>query len=319
MQRAQEVPPTSPIELARIRGRIATFLDRKDALSCMCVSRDWFHDFVPSVWHTIDFAKDAIAFATIAFATIAPEVLDKYGDLICQVLNITTEDQLESLQSANVDSLKLIEARVAISCVYHQLLSDTIRRNRGSTQSIAIHGQPPNPDTLEEQWKHVQYFLNATNAISSFHPLSESEAATRQGRTLSKLDLSHISISRESFSSLLQRCPSLQELRLHHVLLYQHKPYLILFSESKLQILVASFGQVWNADPNDTSAPSLLVHFPLLSKWCVTSMDRSVDTTSTLMSQDITRFCPLLKNIRFDQGISATASDLLSSTVIPPL
>ncbi|KAG0281533.1 hypothetical protein BGZ96_001100 [Linnemannia gamsii] len=308
-QQGHEPTTGSPLELAHIRTRVATFLDRNDALSCMRVSRDWFHDFAPSVWHTIDFSKDANA-----FAAVAPDILDKYGDLISQVLNITTEAQLESLQSTNVDSLRLLQAQGNISCLYHQLLSDVIRRNTGSLQSIAIHIRPPCPDILTEQWKHDYYFLNATDAISSFYSLSKREASAGQGRTLLTLDLSYISISRESFSSLLQRCPSLEELKLHQVLLCQHKPFLRLFIGSKLRYLVTSFGQVWNADPNDTSAPCLLAHFPLLKEWSVTSMDRSEDITSTVMSQDITQFCPLLKNIRFDQGDPATATDLLSST-----
>jgi hypothetical protein len=275
----------------------------------MLVSRDWLLDFAPSVWHTIDFSKDANT-----FATVAPEVLDKYGDLISQILHITTEAQLEFLQSTSVDSIRVLQAQVAISCVYHQLLSDVIRRNRGTLRSIAIHTRPSNPDTLAEQWKHDHYFLNAVDAISSFHPLSKGEVVAGQGRALLTLDLSHISISRESFSSLLQRCPSLDELKLNHALLYQHKPFLRLFTGSKLRSLVASFGQVWDTDPNDKFAPCLLEHFPLLEEWSVTSMERSDDTTSTLMSQDITRFCPNLKTVRFDQGDPNTAADLLSST-----
>ncbi|KAF9154792.1 hypothetical protein BG015_011974 [Linnemannia schmuckeri] len=221
MQPAQEVPLTSPLGLAHIQARIASFLGGKDALSCMCVSRDWFHDFAPSVWHTIDFAKDSIA-----FATIAPEVLDKHGDLISQALNITTEDQLESLQSTNVDSLKRIEALVTISCVYHQLLSDTIRRNRGSVQSIAIHGLPPNPDTLEEQWKH-------------------------------------------------------------------------------LHTLVASFGQVWDADPNGTSAPPLLAHFPLLKEWALLRRLRTSSPALLMVSSLAPFLLKFLLRQQFLVGLSS--------------
>lgn len=101
---------------------------------------------------------------------------------------------------------------------------------------------------------------------------------------------------------------------LHHVLFLNHKPSISLFTESTLRRLVASLAQVWEMDPNDTFAPSLLAHFPLLEEWRIPSLTQPTDTSLSVIREEITRCCPLLTHIQFNDGDSATASYLLAKT-----
>ncbi|KAF9121419.1 hypothetical protein BGW39_010553 [Mortierella sp. 14UC] len=101
MQIVQEPSPGKPLDLPEIRTRIASFLSRKDCVSCMRVSRDWFFDFAPCVWHTIDFGN-----YSTAFSSLATNVLDKYASFISQTLNITELSHIQALQHYKVDSIQ---------------------------------------------------------------------------------------------------------------------------------------------------------------------------------------------------------------------
>ncbi|KAF9899370.1 hypothetical protein EC991_008994 [Linnemannia zychae] len=108
MQLVQNSPPGNPLDLSEIRTRIVNVLSRKDCVSCMRVSRDWFLDFAPAVWHTIDFDKDATA-----LSSLSTEVLDKYAGFISQTILKTTEN-IRSLQHYKVDSIKLIKTMLPV-------------------------------------------------------------------------------------------------------------------------------------------------------------------------------------------------------------
>ncbi|KAG9061048.1 hypothetical protein KI688_007677 [Linnemannia hyalina] len=306
MQLAQN----SPFDLSEVRTRIASFLGRKDCLSCIRVSRAWFQDFAPAVWHTVDFAKDATA-----FAKVTPEILEKYGGFISEALNTSSVDHLQLLQHSKVNRLEVIKSQLVHSCMHHLMLADTVRRSQESLQSLDIQSNAPNPDTLEEQRYHGRHYLLSMDAISSsVPPLPLGNGTGHGGGGLRKLKLSYINITRETFSDFLRRCPGLQELDLHHVLFLNHKPSISLFTGSKLRRLVASFSQVWKVDPNDRSAPSLLAHFPLLKEWRITSLTQPTDTSLVAIREEITRCCPLLNHIEFNDGDSAMASYLLANT-----
>ncbi|KAG0296144.1 hypothetical protein BGZ97_004625 [Linnemannia gamsii] len=303
--------PKNPLDLPEIRTRIARFLNRQDCLNCMRVSQDWFQDFTPALWHTVDFATD-----TTAFERVTPETLDKYGGFIAQTVNISTTGHLKTLQHSKISSLVIIKAQLANCCIFYQLLCDTIRRSQGVLTWVDICAKPPNPDTLAEMWKDGLHYIHVLDAIAAPPPPLTERAEVARTNSLTTLQFDRICITRESFSSLLQRCPSLRLLALCQVIISNHTPSLILFSGSQLRYLVCSIAQVWKLDPNDNSPPCLLAHFPLLKSWSVTSTQRSADITSTLMSQDITRYCPHLKNIRIYHGDSATASDLLAEAFV---
>ncbi|KAK3833239.1 MAG: hypothetical protein J3R72DRAFT_494896 [Linnemannia gamsii] len=311
----------TPLDVPGIRAIIARYLTRTDCISCMCVCRDWLQDFIRPVWHTIDFSKD---FST--FSAISPDSLTKYGGyggLISEVLNVTATEHLQALQHSFVDQVKVLTTQLVHSCMNHLLLSDTIRRNQKTLRELDIHCKQPNPDTFAEQRRHGQHYLFSMDAILSLSPpplafglgSGDGGGGGADGGGLTKLKLAYVCITRESFSALLQRCQSLQELTLHRVLLLNHRPSLTLFAGSGLPHLVASLAQIWDLDPNDLDAPSLLEHFPLLETWHIPSLASPANITVTEMRKDISWCCPVLKEIRFGEGDSATAADILANAL----
>ncbi|KAF9090878.1 hypothetical protein BGX29_011256 [Mortierella sp. GBA35] len=292
--------PEHPLELPEIRSRIANYLDRLDCVSCMSVSRDWFPDFVGPVWHTIDFVKDT------KFTGIDPVFLDKYGHLIRQVLNVTSMENLNALQHAKVDSIKSINALYADEGRYQGKLADLVRRCQGRIKSIEIRCDPPKPDTPEMQQNQANKCMQPDAMFSTFSSSSEPGSALDHHRSrLRTLQLTHISLTRESFSSLLRYTSSLDELDLHQVMVLDHSPFIPLYTGSQLRYLTASFSQVWMPDQQEPAAPSLLAHFPLLERWNLTSLTRPSNWTDHTASRlYFSRHCPLLKTIRFGNDSS---------------
>ncbi|KAG0070780.1 hypothetical protein BGZ90_012508 [Linnemannia elongata] len=163
MQLVPNNPPNNPLDLPEIRTRVATFLKREDCLSCIRVSRDWFHDFVPSVWHTIDFKTDAAA-----FTAVTPEVLEKYGGFIAQTLDVEGPERLSALQHSRVDSIRTMDVCLPGSWVYRELLSDLMLRCSGSIKDLRIRSFPPDPDTFEEQRKWACHYMHVNDDLALF-------------------------------------------------------------------------------------------------------------------------------------------------------
>ncbi|KAG0374659.1 hypothetical protein BGX24_010113 [Mortierella sp. AD032] len=297
--------PNDALGLSEIRTVVALYLNRKDCSSCMLVASDWFHDFVPSVWHTIDFDKDFTAFSGLTLHIFA-----KYGGFISQVANISSIEHLKALQHSAIGSLKSIKVCFRNQGLEFQLLADTIRRSQGALISLDIT-TPPMHEKPPPAWKNLFNYMYLMDAISSPPPPLEDGTWARCASSLRSIKFDHISITRESFSSFLQRCSSLQELSLSNVQLSSHAASLTLFAGSKLRCLVASLVQVWELDPNDSLAPTLLAHFPLLQKWHITSLTQPSRVSAEMILRDIAK-CRSLKDIRFSQGDSKTTSNLIS-------
>ncbi|KAG0274534.1 hypothetical protein BGZ95_009687 [Linnemannia exigua] len=310
MQLAQKIHQGNPLDLTEVRSRIALFLGRSDCLACMRVSRDWFRDFVRPVWHTIDFSKDALA-----FSTLSSDTLNKYGGYISDALNITILQNVQALQHAKVDSLKVLQVHLGKNWLFRSMLSDLLRRSHGSTTSLSFRGDTPVPDTLDEQRNRAINYMSVNDMFAPFPSFTDRGSGANFGSRLTTLSLTHICFTREGFSSLLQYCPSLDKLALDRVIILYHKNTIPLYTGSKLRFLSSSFAQAWVLDTLDVTAPHLLNHFPLLEQWNITSLGRP----STWMTTDPIRVnfslcCPLLKTITFG-GTENTRmiSDLLQT------
>ncbi|KAF9154790.1 hypothetical protein BG015_011972 [Linnemannia schmuckeri] len=245
MHISSNTPSTIPLDLPEIRTRIASYLSRKDCISCMCVSRNWLQDFAPPVWHTIDFSKNMTA-----FAAVAPTALDKYGHLIAEVLNVKTSENLQTLQHSRVDSIRSMNVCIPSNWLYRELLSDLMLRCSGFIKVLSIRSDPPNPNTLDK-------------------------------------------------------------LALFGVMIICHKPTLTLYTGSRLRCLSASFGQLWCNDNEDSSAPCLLLHFPLLEKWHMAWLAQPSYQKIDLNRLDFSTWCPKLNSISFGSDNTEAMSTLL--------
>ncbi|KAG0274535.1 hypothetical protein BGZ95_009688 [Linnemannia exigua] len=148
MQLVPENRPSNLLDLPEIRVLVARYLARSDCRSCMRVCHDWFRDFAPALWHTIDFSKDATA-----FSSVSSDVLDKYAGFISQVINMSEVSHIKSLQHYKVDSIQTMKINLPNNWFYREMLSDLYLRCRGSIEDLDISTNPSDPNTLENQRK----------------------------------------------------------------------------------------------------------------------------------------------------------------------
>ncbi|KAF9539442.1 hypothetical protein EC957_005401 [Mortierella hygrophila] len=272
----------------------------------MCVSHDWFHDFGPSVWHTIDFNKH-----TTAFAKVTPEVLHKYGGFISQTLNISALGHVQALQHVKVNSIAATTIYLLADWLYRSMLSDLLRRSHRSITSLTFWCHPPQPNTFEKQRSEAYHYMHVNDIFAPFPSSRGPKSNAGLGTRLKSLSLKHICLTREGFSSILQYSPSLDELILESVMVIHHKPGIPLYTGSALRYLSADFAQVWCNDSSDPSAPCLLLHFPLLEKWHLTSLAQPNNRTIDLKNLDFSSWCPLLKTVTFGSDDADAISALL--------
>lgn len=207
---------TSALDLSEIRSRIATFLDRKTCVSCMRVSRDWFKDFAPSVWHTIDCVND-----DNAVSKFTPEILDKYGSFISEVLNIKFISNLRSIQHHKVNALEFIQVHPSSDHQYRDMISDLLLRCCGSLHALDIRCPAI---TFDEQREQSENYVRVADIIAmpAFSSSAESRITTRRVSCLRTLKLEYVCITREAFSTLLRGSPSLDALTLFQVAAIGH-------------------------------------------------------------------------------------------------
>ncbi|KAG0367591.1 hypothetical protein BGX24_003164 [Mortierella sp. AD032] len=291
MRLVSEDVEKNPLNLPEIRTRISLFLDPKDCLSCMRVSRDWFEDFVRPVWHTIDFDKDR------RFNNIEPKVLEKYGGLIKRTLNISTFEHVLSLQHPKVDSIHALTIVFIGDWHFRELIADLIRRCRDRIIDLAMLCLPCEADTVVEQREHAHSYIHLSILMTTSMPSNSSNLS--RGNCLESLKLSRSCITREGFSALLQSSPVLRRLELFQVVVLRHNPAFEILQSSSVTYLHAPLGETLMPDPALPNSPSLLVHFPLLKKWHMASLHRPTNWTNDAVRSEISSHCPLLTNIMF--------------------
>ncbi|KAF8933151.1 hypothetical protein BGZ47_011015 [Haplosporangium gracile] len=132
------------------------------------------------------------------------------------------------LQDANVTKLKSFEFSVTDSRLSMALFLDLARRNSGTLTSLYI------TSTISIQEVH------GTREEGVYLPLN----AFGLGSSLTDLSLCDVCVTRDAFSSMLQSCPSLQNLSLLNTMAVAYTPSLQLFRHHGLKSLSASFSQV---------------------------------------------------------------------------
>ncbi|KAH7034409.1 hypothetical protein BKA57DRAFT_442705 [Linnemannia elongata] len=311
MQIAKDNPSsTSALDLSEIRARIAIFLDRKTCVSCIRVSRDWFKDFAPFVWHAIDFDVDD--HDDHAFSRF----LDKYGSFISVVRNISHTSDLRSIQHHNVSALKSIQVRHTGDHHLQERLSDLLLRCSGSIHALEIRYPVPVPNSRTRQKEQPGNYVRVADIIatSSFSSSTDNRINTRCGNCLVILKLEFACLTREAFSTLLRGSPSLDKLTLHRVVVVGHKSSVPLYTGSSLRYLSASLNQIYAMDVDDQDAPSLLLHFPLLKEWSISLMNQPCHWPTGPVRKDFSTCCPDLKTITFGkEGCELTSNLLINS------
>jgi hypothetical protein len=156
---------------------------------------------------------------------------------------------------------------------------------------------------LSRNFIHVNILLTPT--------MPKRSSTFGYGLSLQYLELTNTCLTREGFSDLLRYSPILHKLKLLNVLVLSYNPAFELFKDSSVTSLEASLNKILVPDTELTSSPSLLVHFPQLKEWHVTSLERASTWTNDALRSEISTYCPLLKRFQFGQCESGMLSDLL--------
>ncbi|KAF9080743.1 hypothetical protein BGX23_001738 [Mortierella sp. AD031] len=284
-----------PLDLPEIRALVASFLPKKDCVTCMRVSKEWSKDFAGAVWHTLDFNEDD------SYWRIPDVVLAKYGHLIRRIVNLETARQAFAFQCTSVNSLDHIDFTITSNHVTRDMVYDVVRRNKSSLTSLEIAGEP--------------LFFGDHEPLQDSRSLFVPLDVLAPGPNLTRLELSALCITRESFSTILQQSPNLRFLSLRYVLISTYHPSLDLFRHEGITELSASVDQVMASDKAHPDRPSLLVHFPCLEHWRFPRSERNrIGISMDSLRAALLPNCPRLKGVQFAAS-SEVVADLLDSAI----
>ncbi|KAF9364677.1 hypothetical protein BGX34_000778 [Mortierella sp. NVP85] len=236
--------PTNPLRLPELLKRISRFVTLSDAVVCARVCKAWSDHFASAIWHTIDFAvhKDLHQMDT--------KVLVRYGHHIRVAKNIKDRDHIMALIVANANKLRQLSITMTATQEFYANFNDLLRRNNTSIKNL---------DILQASSGTAPFFM-----IDSFFPTPNSGMTSR----LSSIKIQGLTMSRDSFSSLLMVCSALRHLN-------------ILFM----------------MDNQSENVPSLFVHFPNLETWSTWSR-LDVNVSMKAIRDEVTRCCASLKCLR---------------------
>ncbi|KAG0220519.1 hypothetical protein BGX31_010927 [Mortierella sp. GBA43] len=283
-------PRTIPIELPEILRRISVFVTLNDAVSCAQVCKRWSENFVWVIWHSIDFAIHK------ELHKMSSKVLTRYGHHIRVAKNVTEYDHLQVLSVSNATKLREVTVTMMGTPEFHLYYGNIMRKNNTSVQRIEVK---------QASTGAVQFF-----AVDTLFPRMEAVATSK----LSYLRIEGLTLSRNGFSSLLQHCPLLRTLNIRDTTLLSWPVYdksgADCHQHFGLQELTATIKQVFRPDRFEF-APSLLVHFPRMKSWTAWNADTvALDVPIDEIRDQVTKFCPVLKNLWTSTNASMTM-DLL--------
>ncbi|KAF9355555.1 hypothetical protein BGX26_006402 [Mortierella sp. AD094] len=181
--------PTNPLDVTWIRIRISQYVTPKDALACVLVSKDWSEDFIPSIWHTVDFDVHR------KFTGLTTEAISKHGHHIRVMKNLKSNDQTAAVQNSSIYKLVSLSMTLNLTLHFQACCYDILRRNIARLEHVSISKQSPS---------ELYLFVDALS------PSASDNASSR----LSSLKLDGISMTQDAFSSLLRMSPALVKLEM---------------------------------------------------------------------------------------------------------
>ncbi|KAF9114068.1 hypothetical protein BGX27_000199 [Mortierella sp. AM989] len=265
----------NPLDIPLIRTRISHYVTRKDAMACILVNKEWREDFMPSIWHTIDFNFQK------QFIGVDRAILAKHGRHIRDIKHIKGIAQIDTIQDSSVARLTSISLAMDSSPRYQAYAYDILRRNITTLKNIQIS---------------KSYSGNSDPLFLFVDALSPS-TGTKSTSVLCHLKLDGISMTRDAFSSLLRMSPALETIDMRNIVLTSN---LItdMYQHPNVTHLIASINQVFKVDEQSNNAPSLFAHFPNLTIWSMWSASTSdLDVPVDAIKAEIIKRCPQLKTL----------------------
>ncbi|KAF9114071.1 hypothetical protein BGX27_000202 [Mortierella sp. AM989] len=279
----------NPLDLTWIRTQISQYITLKDALACAVICRDWTDDFTRSIWHTVDFDLHK------AFPSLDKAIISKYGHFIRVIKNLKDINHLNTIQDPSINRLKSLSITIGTTLRTHSQCHQILHRNNTSLAYIDLFILGP-----------LGNEAGLVFSVDSVFPTGGTNAKSR----LTSLKLKGLTLTRDSFSSLLRMCPLLKTLDIRYSILSSSLTSEI-FQHSGVTCLASPIKQTFKLDPEFPETPSLFAHFPNLKEWKTwISFASQPEITTQTIRAETTRYCPQLKTV-YTELISSQSVDLL--------
>ncbi|KAG0012388.1 hypothetical protein BGZ80_011782, partial [Entomortierella chlamydospora] len=284
---------TNPLDITWIRTKIAQYVTLRDTLSCILVCKDWCEDFIPFIWHTIDFE------AQEKFTRLASEVISKHGHHIRVIKNLQSDLQLQCIQNSKICKLRNLSIAVGSKPRGIAHCYDIMRRNNASLTSVRISvSQVNNPDMY---FSIDALFMGLSSQVSS---------------KLTYIKADGLTMTRDAFSSMLRMTPLLDTIEVRNTTL-SSVPSTEIYQHPNVTNLVCPIKQVFSVDPQIPDSPSILRHFPNITIWRTwdaraNNVRTVLDVSADKIESEISRYCPLLVGI-YTEYVGALSVDLLTN------
>lgn len=247
-----------------------------DAFSCAQVCRAWNDPFTSAIWHTIDLSALWVRWTEFNMP-IKKNIMRKNGHRIRVVKGLFDVDQLMVLHDPSVCRLQKLSILLPTDYDFQAYCGDILSQNAASIIELGISAQSR------------MRFPFSFDAIIPTHATSK----------LSSLSIENIFLTRDGLSYLLRMCPVLETLKMQRTTIRSascSEPY----RHTGLKKLICPLEQIFQPDPKEKDAPSMLVHFPgLRSLQCLESESSAVLSQQTMkeMKDQFRRYCPLLQSV----------------------
>ncbi|KAF9131641.1 hypothetical protein BGW39_001546 [Mortierella sp. 14UC] len=284
--------PRNPFDIPELRTRISHFVERKDAIACVRVSRAWAEDYLPIIWYTLDFNRFSYSGTSYKFDAI----VSKHAHHIRVAYNVNYASQMALLNKAGTTQLRELSVLLNTSSLHYATALDFVARNSASLERLKLKAG----SNLKTNNKHDSplYCVHATMLV---HPANTFGSTKTFVSRLQDLDISGLWLTRDGLSTILQGCPHLTHLSMtgtdvigRGVQDFQHEG---------LSALTCSIITALRPDPTDSQqqpSPGLLVHFPNLKTWSTSGTDNELRFAlqSGLLKAEVKQNCPLLRDVR---------------------
>ncbi|KAI1293406.1 hypothetical protein EDD11_008429 [Mortierella claussenii] len=266
----------NPLELPEIRTRISLFVTLKDAVACVRVCKDWADTFAYPIWHTIDFTIHK------NLDTLGPSALSKYSQHIRVVKSMGDYPHISAVLWSMASRIRQLGISMQSSGRIQTYFHDVIRVNNSSLTSLTLIASP--------------------SSEVYFTPDSMGLAHSSQ---ISFIKLRGLQMSRGGFCSMLKICPLLATLDIRDTVL-MWSPDSELYQHPKITTLIAPVAQIFQVNPKNLHAPSLLTQLPCIKEWRTWSLDTEKVALKTI-KDEFSRCCPLLQAVCVELPSAAAA------------
>jgi hypothetical protein len=281
---------TNPLELPELLKKISCFVSLNDAVVCSRVCKTWSDHFVSAIWHTIDFAVHN------NLHQMDTKALARFGHHIRVVKNMKNRNHIMVLIVSDASKLRQLSITMTATPEFYANFSDLLRQTNTSLGRIEI--VQPSGGTTQ--------FLT----VDSLFPVSNTGATSK----LSFLKLQGLTMTRNSFSSLLRACPALTQLEIQESDILSWPTYdksgAQCYRHTGITFLGAPVGQVFKMDSQSENAPSLFVHFPNLITWKTWSSSESITVSAQDLRKEAGRCCSMLSVLWTSTSAPTTISML---------